>query len=74
MSKTDWPKDPITNEMMKTLDSILQEWCRETGASPDSAEAQTKARTLVDWFEFGVRDHNELGRLLRDDVKLVDAT
>ncbi|MBB3595116.1 hypothetical protein FHX08_005526 [Rhizobium sp. BK529] len=73
MSKTDWPKEPITDETMQTLDRILREWCAEAGVSPNSAEAQSKAKTLVDWFEFGVRSEDELARVIRDDIKLADA-
>ncbi|MBW9054535.1 TipAS antibiotic-recognition domain-containing protein [Rhizobium mesosinicum] len=74
MSKTDWPKEPITDEIMQTLDRILRDWCAETGVSPDSAEAQSKAKTLVDWFEFGVRGEDDLARVIRDDIQLPDAS
>jgi len=74
MSKTDFPKEPITDETMQTLDRILKEWCTEAGVGPSSPQAHSIARTLVDWFEFGVRDEEELGRLIRDDdVELADA-
>lgn len=58
---------------MQTLDQILQEWCVETGVPADSPEALKKASTLVRWFEFGVRGEEELWKVIRDDVDLIDA-
>jgi hypothetical protein len=74
MSKTDWPKEPITDEIMQTLDRILGEWCVEAGVDPNSAQAQAKAKTLVDWFEFGVRGADDLARVIRDDIQLTEAS
>jgi hypothetical protein len=34
--------------------------------------AQAKAKTLVDWFEFGVRGEDDLARVIRDDIQLAD--
>lgn len=56
---------------MQTLDRILGEWrvCRRP---PNSTHAQAKAKTLVDWFEFGVRGEDDLARVIRDDIQLAD--
>jgi hypothetical protein len=56
---------------MQTFDRILGEWrvCRRP---PNSAHAQAKAKTLVDWFEFGVRGEVDLAKVIRDDIQLAD--
>lgn len=36
----------------------------------DSEQAQTTAKALIDWFEFGVHDEAELARLSRDELQL----
>jgi hypothetical protein len=66
MTKTDWPREPLTAETMQLLDRILSDWCLENACEKHSGEGQVTAKMLVDWFEFGIHDETELARLLRD--------
>ncbi|MBB3649179.1 hypothetical protein FHX14_005413 [Rhizobium sp. BK619] len=66
MAKTDWPKEPLTTDTMQVLDRILTEWCAEQSCEKSSEGARVTAKTLVDWFEFGIHDEGELARLVRD--------
>ncbi|WP_160004734.1 hypothetical protein [Rhizobium sp. 18055] len=70
MAKTDWPREPITADTMQVLDRILSEWCAEHSCDKSSDEGQVTARMLVDWFEFGIHDEQELARLLRDKAMM----
>lgn len=65
---TDWPKEALTSETMVFLKSILQEWCVRNGASILSDAGAAKARSLIDWYEFGIRDRDELLRLLSEEI------
>ena len=65
---TDWPKEALTSETMVFLKSILQEWCVKNGASILSDASAAKARSLIDWYEFGIRDRDELLRLLSEEI------
>jgi len=70
MNKTDWPKEALTSDIMHMLSNILDRWCDNRGLSRQSPEAKTLARSLVDWYEFGVRDHAELSKLIDDELPL----
>jgi hypothetical protein len=70
MAKTDWPKEPLTADTMQLLDRILTEWCAEHSCEKSSERARITAKTLVDWFEFGIHDENELASLARDSSML----
>ncbi len=67
MTRTVWPKEALTSEAMNFLDGIHQEWCLAMRCRRDSALGMAKARALIDWFEFGVRDRDELLGLLSED-------
>jgi len=67
MSKTDWPKEPLTNEILQQLDRILEDWCTEHDCDTSSDRGQAAARALFNWVEFGVRDDDELSKLLREE-------
>jgi hypothetical protein len=52
---------------MNFLDGLHREWCSAARCRRDSDLGMAKAKALVDWFEFGVRDREELLGLLSDD-------
>lgn len=56
MTKTDWPREPIDNKAIAALERVLKHWCVEHACERGSAQAQIAAKTLIDWFEFGVHD------------------
>lgn len=70
MTKTDWPKEALTSEALEMLDRILKQWCVEQNCDANGDRGQTTAKALIDWFEFGVQDENELVRLARDELPL----
>lgn len=70
MARTDWPKAALTTEAMQILDAILREWCAENECDRESEQGRLTAKSLVDWFEFGVTERAELERLVRDDVTI----
>ena len=70
MTKTDWPKEALTSEALEMLDRVLKQWCVEQNFDADSDRGQATAKALIDWFEFGVQDVNELARLARDELPL----
>lgn len=51
------------------LDRVWSEWCAEHSAIR-AAPNMTTAPMLVDWLEFGIKDEEELARLLRDTAIL----
>lgn len=67
MTRTVWPKEALTSEVMNFLEGIHQEWCSAARCHRDSDLGMAKAKALVDWFEFGVRDRAELLGLLSED-------
>lgn len=67
MTRTVWPKEALTSEVMNFLEGIHQEWCSAARCRRDSDLGMAKAKALVDWFEFGVRDRTELLGLLSED-------
>jgi hypothetical protein len=66
MGKTAWPKEAIDSETMDMLHSVLMRWCNERGRGLKTPEASAKARELVEWFEFGVKDPSELKALISE--------
>lgn len=68
MAKTDWPREPLTADTMQLLDRILSDWCAEQPWDKNSDRGTTTAKMLVDWFEFGIHDEQELARLVRDPM------
>jgi hypothetical protein len=64
-AQTAWPKEVIRNDDIAMLRNILQDWCREQPCALSSQPAQSKAKELVGWFEFGVKDQGELRRIIR---------
>jgi hypothetical protein len=70
MAKTDWPREPLTADTVQVLDRILSDWCAEHSCDKDSDEGHVTAKMLVDWFEFGIHDEQELARLLRDTAMM----
>jgi hypothetical protein len=55
---------------MDLLDRVLKEWCTERNCAVDSEQGKATAKALIDWFEFGVRDEQELARLARDELQI----
>ncbi|WP_244619063.1 hypothetical protein [Rhizobium sp. 18055] len=70
VTKTDWPKEALTSEAMEALDRVLRAWCLERAVAVDSEQGQATAKALIDWFEFGVHDEQELARLARDELQM----
>ncbi len=68
MTKTDWPKEPLTPDVMDMLDHVLREACSENGVETASQRGLSAAKALVDWFEFGIRDESEFSRLAREEL------
>jgi hypothetical protein len=44
--------------------AILEEACGRRGCSTTGLEAQKLARELVDWYQFGIKDRDELEKML----------
>jgi hypothetical protein len=61
---TEWPKEGIQSDDVDMLQTVLKDWCQETDIDIKSSEAQFVARSLVDWYEFGIKDPAELRSLL----------
>jgi len=64
MTTTDWPKEGIQSHDMDMLQAVLEHWCADRLVEMQSPEAQLAARSLVDWYEFGIKDPAELRSLL----------
>ncbi|CCM77147.1 hypothetical protein [Rhizobium mesoamericanum] len=64
MGTTQWPKAPLFEEDMDALASILRTWCGKHQHDFNGEESRVKARELVEWFEFGVKDPIELADLI----------
>ncbi|CAN7611050.1 hypothetical protein IB277_29205 [Ensifer sp. ENS07] len=73
MWKTDWPKSPVTSDTIVVLHRILRDWCDEGGHLIGSQEGGRTAKSLINWYEFGVTDEEELARLIRDDIIIAEA-
>ncbi|WP_027681685.1 hypothetical protein [Rhizobium leguminosarum] len=68
MSTTVWPRQPMQSEDVGLLAEVLDGWCVRNECVRTSPLAHRKAKSLVDWFELGVHQRDELARLLEDDV------
>ncbi|MBY5563863.1 hypothetical protein [Rhizobium leguminosarum] len=66
-----WPKDPLDGNDMTLLTSILRRWCERHQVELTAEESSRKAKELVEWFEFGVKDPGELEELIDDKCWLV---
>jgi hypothetical protein len=64
MTMTDWPKEGIQSGDIDMLQTVLKNWCTEKCVDMKSLAAQVAARSLVDWYEFGIKDPAELKSLL----------
>lgn len=64
MSTTHWPKSPLDGTDINVLSGILRQWCTRHQCDFDGEASQAKARELVQWFEFGVKDPSELTELI----------
>ncbi|MBX4896592.1 hypothetical protein [Rhizobium bangladeshense] len=64
MGTTYWPKDPLDGNDMTLLTSILRRWCARYGIEFTAEESKRKAKELIEWFEFGVKDPAELEELI----------
>lgn len=71
MGTTFWPKDPLNEADMSLLSSILHRWCEANGENYRGAASQLKAKELVEWFEFGIKDEAELESLINGQHPLV---
>ena len=60
MTTTDWPKEGIQSDDVDMLQAVLKDWCADHSLDIKSPEAQVAARSLVDWYEFGIKDPVEL--------------
>ncbi|WP_337267659.1 hypothetical protein [Oryzifoliimicrobium ureilyticus] len=71
MGTTFWPKDPLEEADLNLLSAILHRWCDAHGHQFNSTESQHKAKELVEWFEFGIKDEAELESLINGQHPLV---
>ncbi|CAN7577170.1 hypothetical protein LJR030_001136 [Rhizobium sp. LjRoot30] len=71
---TVWPKEALTSETMMFLKSILLDWCEQNGVAITSDDGVAKARSLIDWYEFGIKDRDELLRLLSEEIGIAGPT
>jgi hypothetical protein len=72
MGTTYWPKDPIVGSDVNVLTDILRRWCEKHNLDFAGQESAGKARELVEWFEFGVKDPIELEDLIEGKHWLVE--
>jgi hypothetical protein len=54
----------LSSDDLKLLQEVWQEWCQDKNIDGSSDEAQSKARSLIDWFQFGVNDKSQLRSML----------
>lgn len=54
----------LSSDDLKLLQEVWEDWCRDQNVSSASEEAQVKARSLIDWFQFGIDDKCQLRSLL----------
>ncbi|MFP3546713.1 hypothetical protein SB748_24995 [Rhizobium sp. SIMBA_035] len=67
MSTTCWPKAPLVEEDVDCLDRVLRGWCARRDLAITDDASRLKARELIGWYEFGVRNPAELAHLIEDD-------
>ncbi|MBA9035942.1 hypothetical protein [Rhizobium leguminosarum] len=61
-----WPKEPIDDSDIALLIGILRRWCEKNRIHLTATESLAKAKDLVEWFEFGVKDPDELEGLINE--------
>ncbi|MBB4289696.1 hypothetical protein GGE16_001736 [Rhizobium leguminosarum] len=49
---------------MALLTSVLRRWCERYQVELTAEESSRKAKELVEWYEFGVKDPIELEELI----------
>ena len=57
---TDWPKEGIQSDDVRMLQTVLKDWCADRSLDLKSPEAAVAARSLIDWYEFGIKEPVEL--------------
>ncbi|WDZ81602.1 hypothetical protein PWG15_35275 (plasmid) [Ensifer adhaerens] len=67
------PSGVSQSETIVVLRRILRDWCDARGYRADSQEGGRTAKSLINWYEFGVTDEVELARLIRDDIIIAAA-
>lgn len=56
--------DTLDAQDLSILRTVLEDVCQERTFGLESPEAQEIARSLVDWYLFGVKDPAELRKML----------
>lgn len=56
--------DTLDAQDLSILRKVLEEVCAQKALGLDAAPAQEIARSLVDWYLFGVKDPAELKKML----------
>ena len=54
----------LSSEDLKLLQEVWEDWCRDEKVDNSSEAAQNQARSLIDWFQFGIDDKRQLRSLL----------
>jgi hypothetical protein len=50
----------LGSDDLELLEKFLQAWCEENGVKPDSERAQAIASGLFNWYQFELRDPDQL--------------
>lgn len=56
--------DTLDSEDLSILRGVLEDVCRERSIAIDGEEAAEVARSLVNWYLFGVKEKNALKQML----------
>jgi hypothetical protein len=56
--------DTLDGKDLALLRQVLEELCAERAIEMDSAEGQAIARSLVDWYLFGIKHPDQLKQML----------
>ncbi len=51
MTKTDWPKEPLTTANVHMLHGVLVDWCRNNDCDTSSDRGRLAAKALVGWHD-----------------------
>lgn len=54
----------LSSDDLKLLQEVWEDWCRDEKVDNSSEVAQIQARSLIDWFQFGIDDKRQLRSLL----------
>jgi hypothetical protein len=54
----------LSSDDISLLREVWEVWCRDKGVDSASEQAQSAARSLIDWFQFGIDDKQQLRSLL----------